>query len=438
MAAAERDPGGLTALEAGDVLPRLRAGSLSVEAYARACLERIERRDPVIRAWAHVDVDHVIAQARTLDRCEVKGPLHGLPVGVKDIFLTEDMPTQYNSEIYRGAHPRMDAACVALLRAAGALILGKTETVEFASSAPSAATRNPLDLERTPGGSSSGSAAAVADFHAPLALGTQTGGSIIRPASFCGVFALKPTWGLVNRDGVRTYSQSLDTIGWFARSAADLALAYDALDPEPTPFPRFAVAGSKIGLCRSPAWDRVEDSSRTALESAAERLRAAGARVIDLNLPAPFEDLIEIHRQIMNSEAQFSFLLEYRTTPEMLSQHLRAVAADGAGISRTALRRAYDIAGACRASFDQLASAYDAVLTPSATGEAPMGFGHTGMMTCNAMWSLLHTPCVNVPGLVGPAGMPVGVTVTGPRYEDRKVLAAAAAIAPVLATGPVR
>jgi Asp-tRNA(Asn)/Glu-tRNA(Gln) amidotransferase A subunit family amidase len=433
MTVARADPRELAALDACDVLPRLRAGALSVEDYARACLQRIALRDPVIHAWAHLDVDHVLAQARALDRRAIRGPLHGLPVGVKDIFLTEDMPTQYNSEIYRGAHPRMDAACVALLREAGALILGKTETVEFASArGRSPPTRNPRDLGRTPGGSSSGSAAAVADFQAPLAFGTQTGGSVIRPASFCGVFALKPTWGLVSRDGVRTFAPSLDTIGWFTRSAADLILIYDALDPDPAPHPNLVVAGSRIGLCRSPAWDEVEEGGRAALESAAGRLRAAGAQVIDLDLPAPFQDLNEMQARILNAEAQLSFLAEYRTQPDLLHPTLRAFAENAAGLSRAALRQAYDVAAACRAVFDQLASAYDAVLTPSAVGEAPEGLDHTGLTVCNTMWSLLHTPCINVPGLVGPAGMPVGVTLTGPRYEDRKVLAAAAAIAPLL------
>ena len=425
------DPTELTASEA---LPRLRDGSLSAECYASACVARIAERDPLVHAWAHFDPDQVIEQARALDRRDVRGPLHGLPVGVKDIMLTLDMPTQYNSDIYAGAHPKIDAGCVSLLRAAGALVLGKTETVEFGATGRSAPTRNPHDLERTPGGSSSGSAAAVADFHVPLALGAQTGGSVIRPAAYCGVFALKPTWGLVGREGVRPFAPSLDTIGWFARSADDLALLYDVFDPEPAALPAFAIARSRIGLCRSPAWGQVDDATTEALATVAGRLRAAGAEVAELTLPAPFDDLIRLHGLIMGAEGRFSVLPEYRLAPEKLHPNLRALAENAAGVTREALRDGYVVADACRAAFDRIGADFDAILTPSVIGEAPMGLAFTGAMTCNAIWSLLHTPCVNLPGVVGSSGMPVGLTLTGPRYADRKLMAVAAAIAPLLST----
>ena len=415
-------------LTASEILPRLRAGTVSVEAYARACLDRIAARDPQLHAWAFVDPDLVLAQARALDAADIKGPLHGLPIGIKDVILTRDMPTQYNSEIYQGAHPRMDAACVSVLRSAGALIIGKTETVEFAATGRPPPTVNPHDFSRTPGGSSSGSAAAVADLHVPLALGTQTGGSMIRPASFCGVFGMKPTWGLVSREGAKVFAPTLDTIGWFARSAADLALLYNVFDHHAGTPPAFTIAGSRIALCRSPMWDHAENATRAAFAYAADRLRASGAIVTELELPAPFEGLSRIQGLIMRAEGGASFLPEHRADSTQLHASLRDQVENADGITRDDLRRAYDVGASCRPVFDALAKDFDAVLTPSIPGEAPIGLAQTGAMTFNAMWTLLHVPCINVPGFVGRSGMPVGLTLTGPRYNDTKILAVADAV----------
>ena len=417
-------------LTASEALKRIHSGELSVEALADACLERVAVREPMVRAWAHVDPGYVRAQARELDRRGTNGnmgALHGIPIGVKDVILTEDMPTQYNSPIYRGFHPRIDAACITILRAAGALIFGKTETVEFASTGRKAPTCNPHDFQRTPGGSSSGSGAAVADFHVPLALGTQTGGSMIRPASFCGVYAMKPTWNLVNRDGAKVYSVTLDTIGWFGRSAADLALLYDVFDPERPEAPALDIARSRLAICRSPAWECADAASKNAFFAAADTLRKAGAIVDDLALPSPFEELIDLQNLIMRTEGRSAFLAEYRTNPEQLDPNIREQVENAAGYTRQQLLAAYDVAALCRSVFDRIAAKYDAVLTLSAVGEAPLGLASSGEMTFNAMWSLLHVPCVNVPGFVGLNGLPVGLTVTGPRFSDRRVLAAAAA-----------
>jgi Asp-tRNA(Asn)/Glu-tRNA(Gln) amidotransferase A subunit family amidase len=425
------DPARLTASE---MLTRLRSGALSAEELAASCLARIAAREDQVRAWSFLDPDAVLARARDLDRAGRPGGLAGLPIGVKDVILTEDMPTQYNSPAYAGFHPKIDAACVMTLRAEGALILGKTGTVEFAARGRKAATRNPYDLERTPGGSSSGSAAAVADFHVPLALGTQTGGSMIRPASYCGVWAIKPTWNLVSNEGAKRYSATLDTIGWYARSAADLGLVYDMFDLETAAPPPFAVAGARVALCRSPVWDQAEPATKDALVRAGEMLRAAGATVTDLDLPAAFDDIVELQSLIMRAEGRAAFLSEYRAHYDLIDQTVRDEVENADAITRAQLLDAYDRAAACRARFDRLAADYDAILTPSAAGEAPVGLAATGPWAFNAMWTLLHVPVVNVPGLTGPNGLPVGLSVTGPRFADRKVLAAAEAIGKVFSS----
>ena len=419
----------------------MRAGTLRSEALVRACLARVDARESTVHAWASLDADLVIARARELDRLAGVGPigpLHGLPIGVKDVILTEDFPTQYNADVYRGFHPRIDAACVATLRAAGALVFGKTETVEFAATGRKAPTRNPHDIGRTPGGSSSGSAAAVADFHVPLALGTQTGGSMVRPASYCGVWAMKPTWNLISREGAKTYSTTLDTIGWFARSAEDLALLYDVFDAEPdtrAPDARAVrIAGARIALCRSPSWAAADDDARAAFADGAERLRHAGAELVDLELPAPFEELVDLQRIVMRSEGQAAFLAEYRRFGTALGPSFREQVENVDGTRRAHLLHAYDVAAACRARFDRLAAPFDAVLTPSTVGVAPEGLADTGAMTFNAMWSLLHVPTVNVPGLVAASGLPIGLTLTGPRFADRRVLAVAASVGAVFSS----
>lgn len=422
----------LATLTAAQAVERIRSGQCSVEDLARACLERIEHRDADVRAWTHVDSNLVLANAREMDRAGPRGPLHGLPVGIKDVILTADLPTQYNSALYRGFHPRMDAACVALLRDAGALIFGKTDTVEFATNARRALTRNPHNFEHTPGGSSSGSAAAVADHHVPLAIGTQTGGSIIRPASYCGTYALKPTWGLVNSDGLKPFAPTLDTIGWFGRSADDLSLLYEVFDPDASPHPEFNLGHAKVALCRTPAWSRAEPATIEALSRAAELLRSAGAEVTELVLPSHFDELIECQAQIMRIEGRRSFLAEYRQHKAKLHPFLLEQAENAHGYTANHLRSAYDLAARCRTEFDAIASRYDVVLAPSAVGEAPTGLASTGEPVLNVMWTLLHVPCVNVPGLTGPGGLPVGITLTGPRFNDCKVIAAARAIGDIL------
>jgi Asp-tRNA(Asn)/Glu-tRNA(Gln) amidotransferase A subunit family amidase len=418
----------LHTLSASAASARIKAGEITGEQYVRACLERIAERDPAVRAWTHIDPAHALNQAREIDKGGYRGPLHGIPIGVKDMIDTIDMPTTHNSPIYQGHRPGLDAAAVSTLRAAGAVILGKTDTTEFAAAGRQSWARNPHDLARTPGGSSAGSAAAVADNQVPLALGTQTGGSTIRPASFCGVFALKPTWGAVSREGVKVYSLTLDTISWFSRDLSDLGMLCDVfgvVDDAPVVVPD--VAGLRIALCKSPFWSEAEAGTPEALEHAAERLRRAGATVTVLDLPAEFEPLGEMQRVVMHSEGRAAFLSLSRTHPHLLHDDFFDRVENRDGYTRADLVAAYDHAGRCRTAFDAIAGEYDAVLTPSAKGEAPLG-RHPGDAVFNRMWTLLHVPCVNLPSLPGPNGMPVGVTLVAPRFHDRRLLAVAGVV----------
>ncbi|HEX2725048.1 MAG TPA: amidase [Beijerinckiaceae bacterium] len=418
-------------LTASGAAALLGAKSVTAEGLARACLARMEGRDPLVRAWAAVQPEHVVAAARELDRAPRRGPLHGIPIGVKDVIDVDGLPTQYNSPLYQGHRPAADADCIALLRHAGALIFGKTATVEFAAGGRRAPTRNPHDLERTPGGSSSGSAAAVADFHVPIALGTQSAGSVIRPASYCGIYGMKPTWGTVGRDGIKPYAPSLDTPGWFARSVADLRLVAEALcvslDP-PAPAP--PLAGARIAVCRTPAWPRAEPATVEAVRRGATALQAAGAVIVDLTLPPIFDGLIAARRTIASGEGRASFLAEARLHGERLHADVRAMPENRSGITGRQMREAYDHAASGRAAFDDIAAQFTAILAPSAPGEASHGLESTGDTDFNEMWTLLHVPCVNLRGLSGPNGLPVGLTLVGRRFSDLQLLAAAEEIAP--------
>lgn len=413
----------LTAGEASSLIAR---GELTSRELVEACLERWRTRDADVRAWTFLDPDLALSQADAADKAADAGPLRGIPVGIKDILYTRDMPTSFNSPHFQDHFPKIDAASVALLRNAGAVIMGKCDTVEFAVNGRRAATRNPHGLDRTPGGSSSGSAAAVADGQVPLALGTQTGGSVIRPASYCGVYAIKPTWNAVSHEGFKVCAASFDTLGWFARSAGDLALLCDVFNIHDDTAPSFSgLAGMRFAVCRTPVWDQAEPATRDAITVCIHLLRDAGASVGELELDPEFGDLTEAHMTIMQGEMRSSFQAEYRRLGDALYPELVGIMENEAGQNRADLVRAHDLAARCRARFEELAAPFDAVITPSTAGEAPLGLENTGAATFNRIWTLLHMPCVNVPGLLGPTGMPVGVTVTGPRFRDRHVTAAA-------------
>ncbi|MDR3538458.1 MAG: amidase [Acetobacteraceae bacterium] len=427
------DPAQLTASEAAALI---RSRQLSCEELVRACLARIDAREAAVRAWLWLDPAHVIRRARELDKLPPKGPLHGLPFGVKDIIDTADFPTTHNSPIYDGMQVGRDAACVGVVRGSGALILGKTDTVEFASGGRKALTRNPYNPAHTPGGSSSGSGAAVGDFQVPLAFGTQTGGSHIRPASFNGIYGHKPSWNVVSREGVRMSSMTLDTVGWYGRSVDDLILVGTAfrIPEDKTPV---TVKGLRVGLCRSPAWHAIEPAGELALATAAKRLADAGAIVEDLELPEPFNRLHDAHADIVNAEGRASFLPEYINAYDILAPDLKAKVENARGTTPEKLLASYALADRCRPLFDALfGPALDVILTPSAPGEAPEGLHTTGNAIFNSMWTLLHVPTVGIPCCFGARGLPVGVTLAGPQLSDARLLGIAKALAPVIDTDP--
>lgn len=412
----------------------IRSRRLGCEELLRSCLTRIEKRDGDIRARLHIEPERALRAAREIDKTPARHALHGLPWGVKDVFDTIDLPTTQNSAIYHGTQAGRDAPCVATVRHCGGLILGKTDTVEFAANGRKALTRNPHDLSRTPGGSSSGSAAAVADFHVPLAFGSQAIGSHLRPASFTGIYAFKPSWGAVSREGLKMNAGSMDTIGWYGRSAADLRLVASAFGflAEDPPSAR-DIRGLRIGLCRTPSWSKIEPAGEATLLTTAARLAGAGAIVEDLLLPAAFEDLFQAYLDIYYSEGGRAFQPEWLAAPERLALPLREQAENRRGLTKARLREAYGVADRCRLLFDDLFGPdLDVVLTPSAPGEAPVGLENTGSSVFNGYWSILHAPCVGIPAGRGPGGMPVGVSLIGLRLDDMALLALAELLSPAI------
>jgi Asp-tRNA(Asn)/Glu-tRNA(Gln) amidotransferase A subunit family amidase len=425
----ETEPARMTAAEASTLIS---ARKLSCEELLRSCLNRIAARDADVKAWLWLDPDHAIRRARELDKLERKSPLHGIPWGVKDVIDTVDYPTTQNSPIYDGMRVGRDAAPVAVVRGAGSLILGKTDTVEFASSGRKAVTRNPYNPAHTPGGSSSGSGAAVGDFQVHYAFGTQTGGSHIRPASFNGIYGFKPSWNRVSREGVRMSSMTLDTIGWYGRSVEDLVLVAEAFRI-PRESEAISVKGLRVGVSRSPVWREIEPAGEQALGLAVRRLEEAGAIVFDLELPKPFNGLHTAHTAIVASEGGVSFLPEYINANALLGEGLKEKVDNVLQITRDQLLKAYALADACRPMLDEMfGEKLDVILTPSSKGEAPVGLHTTGDAVFNRMWTLLHAPNVGVPVYFGPTGLPVGVTLVGPRLMDSRLLAIAAACAPAI------
>jgi Asp-tRNA(Asn)/Glu-tRNA(Gln) amidotransferase A subunit family amidase len=415
----------LNELTASQIVAAIAPGRTTCEAVMRACLDRIAARDADVQAWAYLDPDQAIAAARAFDRSGRRGPLAGVPFGVKDIIDTADMPTEWGTPIHRGRRPNRDAACVALTRKAGGVLLGKTVTTEFANLHPGP-TRNPHDLARTPGGSSSGSAAAVADFMVPIALGTQTTGSTIRPASFCGVFGYRPTYGEHRLHGVMEASGSLDTLGILARSLEDIALYRDVLLGVP-PQPIAEVEGPpRVGLCRTHNWDQVEPSTRCLIEDAAQRLARAGASVADVTLPDDFARLNEAHRWISSFEFARTFTWEIEHHWDEISETLRnGRLADGLSCSFERYIEMQELAERCRRRMDDAWQDQDVLLTPSAIGEAPVGLFAFAGAPFYMMWTVLHLPTVTLPLFTGPNGMPVGAQVLARRHDDRKLFACA-------------
>jgi Asp-tRNA(Asn)/Glu-tRNA(Gln) amidotransferase A subunit family amidase len=436
----------MIALTATEAAAQIAHGAISAEEYTGACLERIAAVEGDVQAFVHLDAAHALMQARALDQHRAQGrpigPLHGVPVAIKDIFDTEDFPTECGSPLFAGRRPRVDASVVGRLRAAGAVIIGKTVTTEFAYFHPGK-TRNPRDLTRTPGGSSSGSAAAVAAGMVPLAIGSQTNGSVIRPAAYCGVFGIKPSHGLVSRAGVLPLSRALDHVGAFARSVEDLALIMDVIagqdpaDPDTRPYAslHFRVSAAEapplppsFAFVRTPIWDKADVEVREALE---ELATAVGAREVEL--PAGYRAAWDAHRTIMAADMAASLGAIVDRGGET-SQMLRDLIAEGREVSAVAylgaVRDARRYADGLVETFEQFA---DAIITPSTTGVAPNGLAATGNPAFCTFWTLTGLPTLNLPILESAGGLPIGVQLVGSVGHDERLLRTARVMLDVLA-----
>ncbi len=400
-------------LPAHEAVLRLSRGEITAEALVCSCLERIEAVEPRVGAFEALDPDLALREARRADAAGRPGILHGLPVAVKDVIDTADLPTARGSPIFAGRRPEADAACVAALRRAGGIVLGKTVTTELAFYAPGR-TRNPHDPGRTPGGSSSGSAAAVAACMVPAALGTQTAGSLVRPGAFCGVVAMKPTHGLLPLDGVSPRAPSLDTLGFLSRSARDLPLLLAALGgPAAAPVPR---SPRRVGLCRTEAWEQALPASREAVERAAAALAASGIEVVEVE--ERFAGLPAAQRAIMAAEAAGALGALREAHRERLSPQILSLMAEGDAVPPAALAAARAAAEEGRMRLRALLGGMDALLTASAPGEAPEGLASTGDPSQNRIWTLLGAPCIQLPAGSGPSRMPLGVQLVAAPHGD--------------------
>ncbi|MDH3220630.1 MAG: amidase [Gammaproteobacteria bacterium] len=419
-------------------------GLLSSQELVEACFARIDLLEESVGAWAHLDRDLALEQARAADRFRMRGlpigALHGLPIGIKDIIDTVDYPTERGTILHQGRRPEQDATLVSLLKEAGAIILGKTVSTEMAVFGPGK-TRNPHNPEHTPGGSSSGSAAAVAAAMVPLAVGTQTNGSVIRPASYCGVYGFKPSFARISRHGVLQQSAPLDTIGVFARDLDDLALIadvlmrFDAQDAAMSPIAPPCIGSVMrqevpielhFAFVRTPAWEQVEQVAKDGFREFIDAVNAGHEKTIDIvDLPVPFADLYEDHRKVMEGDLARSFADEYERGKAELSDVLREMLERGQQVSDSeydaALARMHDYG----ALLDEIFDEYDAILTPSTPGPAPAGLAATGSPIMNTIWTFCGTPALNIPLLQSPEGMPFGVQMVGARNEDGRLFRAA-------------
>lgn len=432
------DAARLTGLTATDTARQIAGGLLSSEDHVRACLARIEETEPTVQAWAHLDAEFALEQAREADLRRMRGlpcgPLHGVAVGIKDIIDVAGLPTEDGTVLHAGRLPRHDATVVSRLRAAGAVILGKTVTTELASYAPGK-TRNPHDPEHTPGGSSSGSAAAVAAGQVPAALGSQTNGSIIRPASFCGVYGFKPSFGLVPRGGVLRLSRALDHVGVLARSLEDVALLTECIagcdesDPDTQPPrarpPLAAVLAQeppmppKLALARTPFWDRLEADARGAFEELAESL---GSHAEPFELPESAARAIDWHRTIFEADLAASLELEYDRGAEKLSASMRGQIERGRQVTAVDYHKALARIEIVNAGFEELFDRFDAIVTPATLGTAPKGLAATGDPLLATLWTYCGMPAVSLPLARGESGLPLGMQLVGARGDDARLL----------------
>jgi Asp-tRNA(Asn)/Glu-tRNA(Gln) amidotransferase A subunit family amidase len=439
----------LSLLSAAAGAKRIRDGLLTSEEWVAACLERIRALEPKVQAWTFLDEAHALQQARAADERrrsgEPVGALNGIPVGLKDIIDTADMPTENGTVLHQGRTPRHDATVVKMLRAAGAVILGKTVTTECAYFSPGK-TSNPHDLERTPGGSSSGSAAAVSAAMVPLALGSQTNGSTIRPAAFCGVYGFKPTHGLIPRGGILQLSRTLDHVGLFARSIEDIALlaeetaGYDELDADTRPRARQPFQAicleqppiePTLAFIKTPHWERMDAEAKEAFE---ELVTALGDRVEEVDLFPSATEAWDWHKTIMDAEMAANLEREWTQGRDKLSPQLRALIERGREVRAVDYQRALRAVAPVAASLDELfTERFDAILTPASLGVAPKGLAATGDPALCTLWTLLGMPALSLPLMQGAGGLPLGVQLVGRRNFDARLLRTARWLAAKLA-----
>jgi len=426
----------MTELFATDAIGKIRGGEITCLELVQACLGRIKEREEAVQAWAFIDADTVLAQAQALDEHrasgEPLGPLHGLPVGIKDIIDTDGIATENGTVLDAGRVPDADAVLISQLRSAGAIIMGKTVATELAYFTPGK-TCNPHDPARTPGGSSSGSAAAVAAGMVPLAVGTQTAGSVIRPAAFCGVVGFKASRGLISRRGVLCQSHTLDTVGVFARSVPDAALIAETLaafDPSSGEMPRptpnlLETANSEppvppdFAFIKQPAWDKADADTRDGFAEIAELL---GGQCDEVPLPAPFDQALQTHQLIQVTELSRHFSTYMEKGRAKLSDKLLAAVDEGAGTLARDYLAALDRIGTFNSVLDEIFDSYDAIITPAAAGEAPADLTQTGDPAFCSIWTLCGLPAVTLPLLQGANGMPMGVQLVGQAGDDGRLL----------------
>jgi Asp-tRNA(Asn)/Glu-tRNA(Gln) amidotransferase A subunit family amidase len=424
-------------MSAAQAAAAIQSGEITSEELVKACLEQINAQEDSIGAWVYLDPEYAMQQARDADRHRRSGksvgPLHGIPVGIKDIFDTKDMPTEDGTALHAGRTPAYDATAVALLREAGAIIMGKTVTTELAVYAPGK-TRNPHDPARTPGGSSSGSAAAVAAGMVPLAIGTQTNGSIIRPASYCGICGFKPTHGLISRYRILQQSRILDQVGVFGRTVEDVALmaqqlmAFDDRDPDLRPRTRPNLIDTatqeplmtpRLAFVKTPAWDQADEDVQGAFAELEEFL---GDRVEELDLSELLENAIDWHRAIMEADLAKNFRREYERGKNSLSETLQEMIERGQQCLAMDYNYAQEHIPALNSELDEILMEYDAIITPATTGEAPLGLESTGSPVFCTPWSLCGVPSISVPILQGSNGMPIGVQMISNKHDDARLL----------------
>jgi Asp-tRNA(Asn)/Glu-tRNA(Gln) amidotransferase A subunit family amidase len=411
-------------LAALDLVRRIEGGELTPAAALELCAEAIAAREAEIGAFATLDLEGARRTVEKRGEALATLPLRGLAVGLKDIFDTADLPTGYGSPIYAGHRPKADAAATSLVRRAGGIVLGKTVTAEFAHLDPGK-TRNPHKPAHTPGGSSSGSAAAVAAGMLPIALGSQTGGSVIRPASYCGIAGFKPSFGIIPTVGMKCFSWHLDTVGLFAAGVADVAFAAEALTGRALRVDGTVPAAPRIRVLRRPPWPEASEEMLTALEIAMRTAEVEGASVADFELPPICADAFKAHGTIHDYEGYQALAYEYDHHRERIGPNLRNLLDRATVVTIEAYDSARRTARRARQAMAAAMADIDVILTPSAPGAAPEGLSSTGPSTFNRLWTLMGSPCVNVPGLFSDAGLPLGVQVVGRFGRDQATLAAA-------------